>query len=137
MSIAKNGGVRLTIGMTDRDIIDRVNALFPCTQIQVVTPQGHKTQYRWRISNAETVREILTLLLPWFGVRRTAKAHEVLAHLDSRVGGIGGYWRSQTHCSREHEFTPENTYSPPGTTYRDCRKCRAIRRDKSRKRAAA
>ena len=70
MSIAKNGGTRLTIRMTDLDIIQRVDAMFPSTKMQIVVPQrtlaGNqpKTQYTWRISRPETVREILELLLP-------------------------------------------------------------------------
>jgi hypothetical protein len=93
MSIAKNGGTRLTIKMTDRDVIDRVNTLIPCTGIKVVKPKlktddGSKprTQYAWRISDPGKVREVVTLLLPWFGERQAAKARGVLAHLDSRPG---------------------------------------------------
>jgi len=130
MSIAKNGGTRLTIRMTDRDVIDRVNAMFPGTKIQVITPKPAKpeyaqpkTQYAWRISNPDTVREILNLLLPWFGERRAAKAREVLHHLDTRVG-MGGHNRNLTHCAQGHEYTPENTYLRPGTTHRHCRTCR-------------
>src|SRR2546423_1079437 len=80
MSIAKNGGTRLTIRMTDRDVIERVNAMFPCTNIQIVRqgPSHWKTQYGWRISNPVKVREILTLLLPWFGERRATKARALL-----------------------------------------------------------
>jgi hypothetical protein len=32
-----------------------------------------------------------------------------------------------THCRRGHEFTPENTYVPPGTSKRQCRACMKIR----------
>jgi len=32
--------------------------------------------------------------------------------------------REKTHCKQGHEFTPENTYTPPGTTKRVCRTCR-------------
>ena len=31
--------------------------------------------------------------------------------------------KSKTHCVQNHEFTPENTYSPPGTSWRKCRTC--------------
>lgn len=33
---------------------------------------------------------------------------------------------AKTHCDHGHEFTPENTYVPPGRPHvRDCRACRA------------
>lgn len=131
MSIAKNGGTRLTIRMTDRDIIERVNTMFPATKIQVVVPKPvkdtynqPKTQYAWRISQPDRVAEILNLLLPWFGERRSARAREVLEHLASRPG-VGGFHRDKTHCAQGHEYTPENTYIRPGTTHRHCRTCRA------------
>lgn len=141
MSIAKNGGTRLTIRMTDRDVIERVNALFPCTKIQVVRFQNErwKTQYGWRISEPDTVRQILTLLLPWFGERRAARAREVLAHLDSRVSSHGWHHGSKTHCAQGHPYSPENTYLRPGTTHRHCRTCRTewARQYRERKQAAA
>lgn len=34
--------------------------------------------------------------------------------------------KQKTHCPQGHEYTPENTYTPPGTCYRGCRTCRAI-----------
>lgn len=33
----------------------------------------------------------------------------------------------KTHCDSGHKFTPENTYTPPGTTWRDCIECQQIR----------
>ena len=39
ISIERNGGTRLTIGMCDRDIIDRVDDLYPCPRIQAVVPK--------------------------------------------------------------------------------------------------
>jgi hypothetical protein len=130
IAIAKNGGTRLTIRMTDRDIIERVAELFPVQSIQVVVPKparaGYsqpKTQYAWRVSDPARVREILQLILPWLGQRRSAAAREVLAHLATRPG-IGGYQRLKTHCAAGHEYTPENTYVRPGTEHRHCRTCR-------------
>ena len=130
MSIAKNGGTRLTIRMTDRDVIERVAALFPVRSIQVVVPKparaGYsqpKTQYAWRVSDPSSVRRIIELMLPWMGHRRSAKARELLDHLASRPG-IGGYQRSKERCPRGHEYTPKNTYLRPGTTHRHCRACR-------------
>lgn len=37
----------------------------------------------------------------------------------------------KTHCSHGHEFTPENTYTPPKRpTHRYCRECSRIRKRK-------
>lgn len=131
MEIGKNGMVRLCIRMTDRDIIDRVNAMFPARKIQVVVPEPMrdthnqpKTQYAWRISGPERVREVLDLIMPWLGERRTVRAGEVLAHLDARPGTPGWFHRNKTHCAQGHEYTPENTYIRPGTDHRHCRACR-------------
>jgi hypothetical protein len=128
IEITKNGGTRLTIRMTDRDIIDRVDAFFPCSKIQVVNPKPvrpeynqPKTQYAWRVSRPEVVREILQLILPWLGERRSRKAREVLEHLSTRP--TTGWNRNKTHCAAGHEYTTENTYIRPGTPHRHCRTC--------------
>ena len=43
-----------------------------------------------------------------------------------------GHWRhEQTHCSKNHEFTEENTYWRPNARGRDCKKCRKARRIKN------
>jgi hypothetical protein len=139
MSIAKNGGTRISIGMADRDVIDRVNALFPCRTIQVVAPKPirggaqPRTIYTWRTSDPVKVREFLTLVFSWLGERRAAKACEVLAHLDSRPG-TGGHNRAKTHCAQGHEYTPENTYIRKGTTHRHCRACLVVWDKASRER---
>lgn len=42
----------------------------------------------------------------------------------SRAGGRVGPERERpTHCPHGHEFTAENTYFVPGTSYRYCREC--------------
>jgi hypothetical protein len=47
----------------------------------------------------------------------------------------------KTHCSRNHEFTPENTYTPPGGSGRECRECsrasHARRYQESKRKGAA
>lgn len=56
------------------------------------------------------------------------------AHLEpvpNRTNVLRGVGRTalqarQTHCIHGHEFTPENTYNPPGKTTRRCRTCRHL-----------
>ena len=36
------------------------------------------------------------------------------------------YVGNKTHCVRGHEFTPENTYQPPGRRHRMCKMCRRV-----------
>lgn len=40
-----------------------------------------------------------------------------------RSGGPSGLNSRRTHCKNGHEFTPENTYAPPGARARSCREC--------------
>lgn len=131
MEIGKNGMVRVCIRMADLDVIERVNAMIPAHRIQVVVPKpakaGYsqpKTQYAWRVSGP-IVRDILTMLLPWFGTRRAARAREVISHVDARPGPNGWQNRNKTHCKQGHEFTEENIYRNPNKpTGRHCRVCR-------------
>jgi hypothetical protein len=123
--IAKNGGTRLTIRMTDLDVIQRVDRLVPCTRIHVVHPPGARTQYAWRLSDPDKIKALLAAIMPWLGTRRREAAERLLDHLATRPG-TGGHHRSKTHCAQGHEYTPENTYIRPGTTHRHCRTCRAV-----------
>lgn len=38
----------------------------------------------------------------------------------------GHYQADKTHCVRGHEYTPENTYYPPGRYQRWCRTCQRM-----------
>jgi len=115
--------------MTDRDVIERVNALFPCNKIGVIDPKPMRPHYKqpkraytWRIRKPDTVRDILELILPYLGERRSTKAIALLTHLDTRPG-TGGTHRARTHCAKGHEYSPENTYVNPANGYRSCRTC--------------
>ncbi len=130
-SIERNGATRLTVAMTDRDIIERIHSLFPTTQaLTVVQPKPAKAgygtpklRYTWRIGQPDEVRRITELILPYLGERRSARAREVLEHLASRPG-VGGFQRAKTHGPHGHEYTPENTtYKGGAKRYRVCRTC--------------
>jgi hypothetical protein len=128
ISIDKRSTVNLRIGMTDRDVIEKIHRIFPCNGISIKQQQSRlpsgnlpKPVYHWNACASEQVRTILELLLPWLGERRATRAREALEHLRTRKGI--GYRRHWTHCIHGHEFTPENTYvSPKGG--RNCHTCR-------------
>jgi hypothetical protein len=117
----RNTGGRLLITMSDKDTIDHVNRLFPCLGIKTTYPANpkHGPYYTWKLNDPQKMRHIVNLILPYLGKRRTKKAEEFLAHIGS---GPGRGHRSVTHCTRGHEFTPENTYIHPNGK-RNCRTC--------------
>ena len=128
MYVAKSGNTTLTITMTDLDIIQRLHAMYPGQKMHIVQPKRAradgstvKTAYVWRVGKSEQVRELLHLMIPYFGERRAQKARAILEHLDARPGVA--HWGVRTHCSRGHEYTEENTHIRPGTNYRICRAC--------------
>ena len=45
----------------------------------------------------------------------------------SRRGRARNAFTDATHCVNGHPFDEENTYVPPGTSYRQCRACKADR----------
>jgi hypothetical protein len=131
IGISHLGGITLAISMTDRDVVDRVNNIFPCRhKILPIKAPSHtangklrKPAYTWSIHDPETVKTILRLCLPWFGNRRKAKAQKLLKHLRTRPSAKRGI--ALTHCKWGHEFTPENTHVDR-RGYRTCRICRNI-----------
>jgi hypothetical protein len=128
IGILRQGGITLAISMTDHDVIDRVNSIFPCRhKILPIRKPSHtvngklrKPAYTWSIHDPETVRTILELCLPWFGERRTAKAQELLEHLRTRPSARRG-----KYCMHGHKLTPENLHVDRHG-YPTCRPCRAI-----------
>ncbi len=55
---------------------------------------------------------------------------EVVTHQENVLRGIGptAINAAKTHCIHGHEYTPENTYSPPTRPeHRNCRECIRIR----------
>lgn len=78
----KRAKVRITIAMTDEDVIDRLLEVTGVgtkdeRRVDEKNPK-HSRIYFWRIGRREEVAEFLTAILPYLLSRRTAKAEEAL-----------------------------------------------------------
>jgi len=71
----------LQVAMTDKDVIDKLNTIFPGRlDITHAGKSYRKPLYRWRVGKREDVSYLLGKLLPFFGDRR---AHKALTTLDT------------------------------------------------------
>jgi hypothetical protein len=78
--------------MTDLDIIERAGALIGGQgQARIMARVGQrmgtgtvrKTTYRWRVSGNRAI-EVMRLILPYMGERRTARIREILGIWEAR-----------------------------------------------------
>jgi outer membrane protein assembly factor BamA len=127
ISLPSNHSVSLKLKMTDRDVVERLHALFPCPKIEVKnyatsSNPNYKTQYGWNITDGKEITRILNLFMPYFGQRRKAKAQELLAFIKTRPGRAT-YNRTKTHCLYGHPYDEGNTYINPKSGSRMCRTC--------------
>lgn len=76
-------GPRITVAMTDRDIVDRVASIAGCGLVNRYEPKSptQQTQWHWKLNRQAQVLEVITALLPWFGERRTERAVAIIDHL--------------------------------------------------------
>lgn len=119
---------QMRLGMTDRDVVERFAAIMGCGAIGMVKPGtgGSKAVFEWRIYEAEKVRELIALLLPFLGERRRARANEVIA----KIADVRLHNEKKTHCPHGHALEGENLVIEP---YRraekvfETRRCRTCR----------
>lgn len=114
---------RLMMGMTDEDVVLRFKDIIGCGRIYVQIKNRSKPLYMWQTTNRADFDSASELLEPWLGARRLEKLAEARRIADLPVDDRWEF-RSQV-CKHGHEWTPENTYIPPGTRYRLCRACGA------------
>ncbi len=123
--------IQIRLGMTDQDVVERFASIMGCGSIRKGQPGtgGEKPIYEWCVYEAERVREIVELLRPHLGIRRLAKAEEVL-----RLGAdIQSHNAKKTHCPAGHELVGDNLILEPIRRSGDrqyfarrCRECRTI-----------
>lgn len=117
----------MTIQMTDCDIVRRYARVVGARTVRGPLDRGPKRKpiYVADLAERPLVKDAILAFLPWLGVRRRARAYELLAlivELD-RVAE-----RRRCFCKRGHRRTPANTYTPPN----GAEVCRTCKRDASR-----
>jgi len=72
--------------MTDEDIILRLKDVFSLGAIYVIHPKNtkHRISWEWHVGKHSSMEEVINKVLPYLGKRRSSKAKELLAYIDSR-----------------------------------------------------
>lgn len=123
------------LGMTDRDVVERFAQVVQCGAIheRLSREQHHKPMYEWYVYEAEKVRDLIALFLPFMGERRRAKALSVL----DAGADVRSHNAKKTHCPQGHPLEGDNLIEEPivraGRQY-TARRCRTCRRKQSRER---
>lgn len=108
---------RVTIEMTDRDVIYRARNLFGATSVYEGRCRSGKPSYRISLTGSRAVGWMMTLY-SLMGERRRRRITEMLAMWRSRPALNA----RKTHCIRGHAFDEANTYQYT-PTHRMCRAC--------------
>ncbi len=121
---AKEPVAVLVLQMTDEDTVSRFCEIVGSGRVRGPEDRGpgHKPMFLLDVAARADVRRIILAFLPWLGRRRTAKAKQLLEHIE-RLDAAAKH-RSE-FCPRGHPRTPETTYvNPRGYSY-----CRVCKRD--------
>lgn len=118
---------RLTLSMTDFDVVKKFAEEVGCGQLHERKPQREfwSPSLSWTCTDWKEVRRILKKFLPYLGERKTKEAEELLAHGPVKKKLV-------THCHKGHPMRGNNIYRPPSGG-RHCRRCRNERNQKHRK----
>ena len=127
--VARDKYGQLSMSSTDRDVLERFCAVVGVGAIYQRAQQKphHKPAWQWGTGRLSDVQHVLGLLRPWLGVRRGAKADDVLA-LPALIG------RKPDHCNAGHPLV-----GPGADVYvnaKGWRQCKICRREYDKARAA-
>ncbi|HZO69391.1 MAG TPA: LAGLIDADG family homing endonuclease [Kribbellaceae bacterium] len=109
--------IRLSVQMTDRDVLERFCRIVECGRVQVAhrAPRGNrKPTFGWSIGNRPDVERILLEFLPWLCERRAAKARLTLAEiakLDRRCRSCNKPFRARRHDTHFCGITCRNRWN--------------------------
>lgn len=79
--------VRISVGMTDKDVIDELLNITGIGNIRFKKKQKEhwKDSWTWFVQKQEEQMALINVILPWLKSRRTAKALELKAFIQSRI----------------------------------------------------
>ncbi len=78
-----NGGIQITLEMTDQDIVERMMELGGNVYSYPARKEGWKPTWRWSI-NGQEAYDLAERLLPFLGKRRTQQATWMRLQFDAR-----------------------------------------------------
>lgn len=115
--------VSLSVTMSDVDVVNRLADVLG-GRLYNKPPQreGYKPLRVWGLYQKDAVIAALNHILPWLGVRRTARTIQALAALANNPGSP----RYRTACARGHEYVADSyiiRYRPDRGPSRRCLIC--------------
>jgi hypothetical protein len=130
-----NRDLVIQVGMTDSDVIERMQRVLDCGSIKQRRLHSGKICHTLTIARQADAKRVMELVLPLMGNRR---AERIRACLAARAL-VPPPRRDWTHCRRGHEFAGSNLRLIVEGQYtkRRCRACETIRTQQSRERKAA
>lgn len=108
----------LSLAMTDLDVVDRFHEIVGPGRRSVIHQERRKPMYRWECGKFEDVQAIIAAFWPFLGLRRRAKAMEVLGQ---RKAQPARRIATQEHCAQGHPWT-DDTFKIRGG-FPSCRIC--------------
>lgn len=120
----------LQVGMTDKDVIDRFQAIFGTGSRQARLLPSGKMFHTLTVSDQRAAADIMTVVLPIMGSRRAAKIKQCLAVWDAKPLRNG----DKPTCKRGHPFAGDNLrlLTEGKYTKRRCLECQKLRQRKHR-----
>lgn len=132
---AAKGLPRVTVKMTDEDVIRRAREVAGVGQVMGPHANGRKLPiWTWHVTKGHEAVAMMLFLYPYLGERRRAKISSIVEPwLDLEDYGPGAHGRQKTHCSHGHLYDAENTCWYVRADGGQGRSCRACSRDKARR----
>ena len=131
---SKGNKIRMTVGMTDLDVLERVQHIAGAGKIRgpyqntAIGSYNIKPMYYWSTSSGPAYA-LLVALFPWFGNRRRDKVSLAI----SQFAKAKVYNGTKIQCDKGHAFTEDNTWIEANGK----RHCRTCRREAARRFRAA